>query len=137
MPLAMGSPVTSAQTVLGGETRFSGVLRFKDSLRIDGQYEGTIESPGILTVERGATVNATIKVGTLVVGGVIHGDIIATHLVEFLAGGMVIGNIRSPRLIVSERTVFCGSCEMLADQGEVDIFSMPPDRYKKNLARVN
>lgn len=133
----MESPVDSARTVLGNETRFNGVIQFQDSLRIDGYYEGSIESSGFLTVERGATVHATIRVGTLVVGGTIRGDIIATHLVEFLAGGMVIGNIRSPRLIVAEKTVFCGRCEMLADQGGGDIFRMPPERYKKNLARVN
>jgi cytoskeletal protein CcmA (bactofilin family) len=32
-------------TTLGKETSFNGTLRFKESLKIDGTFEGEIESP--------------------------------------------------------------------------------------------
>jgi len=137
MPLTVENTGYKTQTILGGETRFNGILRFKDSLRIDGHFEGTIESPGFLVVEGGANVKATINVGTLVVGGIIHGNVSATEKIEFLPGGLVIGNIRCPSLVMAEGTGFRGRCEMLSDQAVVDIFSMPLDRLKKNLVRVD
>ena len=48
-------------TTLGKETSFNGVLRFKESLKIDGTFEGEIESPGFLYIENGATVKANIR----------------------------------------------------------------------------
>jgi cytoskeletal protein CcmA (bactofilin family) len=38
-------------TVLGNETSFKGTMKFKDSLKIDGFFEGNIESSGSLYVE--------------------------------------------------------------------------------------
>ena len=35
-------------TTLGKETNFNGTLRFQESLKIDGKFEGDIESSGFL-----------------------------------------------------------------------------------------
>ncbi len=131
------SSANKVRTVLGDETRFNGILRFKDSLKIDGHFEGAIESPGFLMVETGAEVVADISVGILVVGGIIHGNVTAAERLELLPGGRIIGNIRCPNLIMAESTGFQGRCEMLADPAGVDIFSVSLDRLKKTLARVN
>ena len=56
-------------TVLGSETSFKGTMRFNDSLKIDGFFEGNIESEGFLYIEKDAEVRAQIKVGTIIVGG--------------------------------------------------------------------
>ncbi|MDF1567590.1 MAG: polymer-forming cytoskeletal protein [Spirochaetaceae bacterium] len=136
MPRRTENPVYRARTVLGGETKFSGILKFQDSLKIDGRFEGAIESPGFLIIENGAEVVADIHVGSLIVGGVIKGDVIATERLELLPGGSISGNIRCPSLVMAEGTGIQGRCEMLADPGGVDIFSMPLDRLKKSLPRV-
>ena len=125
-----------SRTVLGGETKFSGVLRFQESLKIDGLFQGTIESPGHLTVESGAEVVADISVGTLVVGGVVHGDVKASKHLELLPGGIIDGDVRSPSLAMAEGSGIRGRCEMLADPSGIDIFSMPLERLKKTLTRV-
>ena len=137
MPRLIENPVYKVRTVLGGETKFNGILRFQDSLKIDGRFEGAVESPGFLMVETGAEVVADISVGTLVVGGIIHGNVTATERLELLPGGQIIGNIRCPNLIMAESTGFRGRCEMLTDPAAVDIFSMPLDRLKKTISRVN
>lgn len=136
MPRQTENPVYKARTVLGEETRFNGVLKFQDSLKIDGRFEGAIESPGFLMVETGAEIVADISVGTLVVGGIIHGDVTAVERLELLSGGQIIGNIKCPNLIMAEGTGFRGRCEMISDPGGVDIFSMPLDRLKKTISRA-
>jgi len=124
------------QTVLGEETKFKGILKFEDSLKIDGYFEGAIESPGFLMVESGSEVVADINVGVLVVGGLIRGDVSASERLEVLPGGSILGNIRCTNLIMAENTGFQGDCEMLSDPSGIDIFSVPLDRLKKNIQRV-
>ena len=72
-------------TTLGKETSFSGILRFKESLRISGKFEGEIDSLGKLFIDDEAVVNARrIRASSVVVGGVVHGDIEAADRFEML-----------------------------------------------------
>ena len=130
------NPAYKVRTVLGSETKFGGILKYTDSLKIDGRFEGAIESAGFLMVESGAEVVADIKVGTLVVGGVIRGDVIAEKRLELLPGGRIVGNIRCPNLVMAEGTGLQGRCEMLSDPAGTDIFAVPLERLKKSIARV-
>jgi cytoskeletal protein CcmA (bactofilin family) len=118
-------------TTLGKETSFNGVLRFKESLKIDGTFEGEIESPGFLYIENGATVKANIKVGSVVVGGVVRGNIEASERLEMLTTGKVFGNIRTAKLNIADGVVFEGKCEMIKNPEKLDIFSAPVANIKK------
>ena len=123
-------------TTLGKETCFNGVLRFKESLKIDGEFEGQIESPGFLYIENGATVKADIKVGSVVVGGVVRGNIEASERLEMLATGKVFGNIRTAKLNIADGVVFEGKCEMIKNPEKLDIFSAPVAGIKKATQSV-
>jgi cytoskeletal protein CcmA (bactofilin family) len=118
-------------TTLGKETNFNGVLRFKESLKIDGTFEGKIESPGFLYIENGATVKADIKVGSVVVGGVVRGNIEASERLEMLTTGKVFGNIRTAKLNIADGVVFEGKCEMIKNPDKLDIFSAAVGNIKK------
>jgi len=118
-------------TTLGKETSFNGVLRFKESLKIDGTFEGEIESPGFLYIENGATVKANIKVGSVVVGGVVRGNIEASERLEMLTTGKVFGNIRTAKLNIADGVVFEGKCEIIKNPEKLDIFSAPVANIKK------
>jgi len=123
-------------TTLGRETNFNGVLRFRDSLKIDGSFEGEIESPGFLYIENGATVKANIKVGAVVIGGVVRGNIEASERLEMLSTGKVFGNIRTAKLNIADGVVFEGKCEMIKEPDSVDIFSAPVEQTKKATQSV-
>jgi len=117
-------------TTLGKETVFKGTMKFTKSLRIRGYFEGDIESSGFLLVEEGATVKANIKVRSVVIGGMVYGNIIATEKLEMLSTGHVYGNIQTARLKIADGVVFEGKCEMIKNPEEVNIFSAPPDKIK-------
>lgn len=123
-------------TTLGRETVFKGNMKFSKSLKIDGRFEGEIESSGFLYVEEGAEVRANIKVRSIVIGGVIHGNIIASEKLEMLASGQVFGNIRTAKLRIADGVVFEGKCEMIKDPDAVDIFSSPVEKLKKTIESV-
>lgn len=129
-------PAYKVRTVLGGETKFVGTLRFKELLKINGRFEGVIDSTGFLIISADAVVVADIRVGTLMVSGTVKGDVNAQERLEVLPGGKIIGNVRSPNLVMAEGTGIQGRCDMLADPAGIDIFAMPPDRLKKSAGRI-
>jgi len=122
------------QTTLGGETEFRGKMSFENVLRVKGRYQGNIDSSGFLMVEEGAEVRADIKVESVVIGGVVYGNIEAKDRLEILPTGKVFGNIRTTHLKIADGVLFEGKCDMIGnDRNNIDIFSAPLDQLKKNL----
>jgi cytoskeletal protein CcmA (bactofilin family) len=97
---------------LGEGTQFKGVLSFAGAVRVDGQLEGEIIGEDVLIIGEPAQVKADIEVGTLVVSGLVQGNITVKQRVELLGTGRVTGTIRTPCLVVAEGAVFNGNCEM-------------------------
>ena len=123
-------------TTLGKETEFNGVMRFRDSLKIDGTFSGEIISAGFLYIEQGASVTANIRVGSVVVGGTVRGNIEATEKLEMLSSGKVYGNIRTAKLKIADGVVFEGKCEMIKNAQSINIFSGPVEQLKKTAQSV-
>jgi cytoskeletal protein CcmA (bactofilin family) len=119
-------PAPLIATTLGKETSFSGILRFKDSLRIRGKFEGEIDSMGRLVIDDEAVVNARrIRASSVVVGGVVRGDIEAVDRLEMLPSAKVYGNVKTSKLRIADGVVFEGKCEMIRDPASFDPFSAP------------
>ena len=124
------------RTTLGRETEFNGVMRFRDSLKIEGRFTGEIVSSGFLYVEEGAEVHADIRVSSIVIGGAVYGNIEASEGLEMLATGRVFGNIRTAKLKIADGVVYEGKCEMIKNPERVDIFSDTPEAVKRTAERV-
>lgn len=123
-------------TTLGKETDFDGTMRFRDSLKIDGTFSGEIVSGGFLYIEQGATITANIRVGSIVVGGTVKGNIEATEKLEMLSTGKVYGNIRTAKLKIADGVVFEGKCEMIKNPQAINVFAGPVDQLKKTAQSV-
>jgi len=121
-------------TVLGTTTRLFGKLNFTEALKIDGYFEGEIESTGVLFVEEGAQVVADIKAYTVVIAGKVEGNVIAKEKVEMLETCKLVGNVKTRKLRISDGVSFEGKCEMIKDPDTVDIFSAPVDTLKKTVS---
>ncbi|MFP4081715.1 MAG: polymer-forming cytoskeletal protein [Candidatus Aminicenantes bacterium] len=93
------------------ETRFKGDLSFKGSFRIDGHFNGKIDSESILVVGERGKVDAEIKVGHLVVNGEIKGNIQAVEKVVINSTGRVTGSVVTPKLVVEEGAFLEANCQ--------------------------
>jgi cytoskeletal protein CcmA (bactofilin family) len=93
-------------------SRVSGQLSFQGPARIDGAVDGEIHCEGILTIGEGAEVRAKISGQTVVIRGKVEGNVTAKEKVELVAPARLIGNIDTPRLIMTEGVVFDGDCAM-------------------------
>ncbi len=100
-------------TILGKDTYFNGVLTFKKPLQIAGEFIGEIISDGFLYISESAVVRANIKAHTVIVGGQVTGNVIATERLEMLHTGKVNGNIKTAKLQIADGVIFDGNCEMI------------------------
>jgi len=99
-------------TLLGKGSEFEGKLTFEGQVRIDGKFSGQIFTKDTLVIGEGARVNAEINAGTVIVNGVVEGNIRATQLIELHTPGRVKGNMETPSLSVDKGVMFEGSCKM-------------------------
>jgi cytoskeletal protein CcmA (bactofilin family) len=97
-------------SIIGEGTRFKGEFDLNGLLRIDGDFTGTIRTKGKVLVGKNGRAECTMHAGTVVVGGVVRGDITSTEKVIVLSTGLVLGTITTPRLIVEEGVILDGSC---------------------------
>ena len=97
---------------LGKGCEYDGKLTFEGSVRIDGKFAGEIFSNDILLVGEGAFVKAEIDVGTIIVSGVVEGNISAKKMVELKAPAIVRGTITTPALMMEQGVVLEGSVKM-------------------------
>lgn len=105
-------------SIIGNGTVFTGDLDLTGLLKIDGDFSGSIKAEGKVLIGYTGRAKCSIFAKTVVVGGVVKGDIYAEDRVVVLSTGMVIGNIRSPRLVMEEGVLFNG--ELTITQNDAD-----------------
>src|SRR5437660_2281810 len=79
-------------------TNVTGELEFAGTLRIDGNFHGSISTGDTLIIGEHAIVHADIRVGDIEIHGQIFGTIIAKRRVEISASGRIRGDILTPVL---------------------------------------
>lgn len=124
-------------TTFGKETRYSGYLRFKDTLCIKGVFKGTIEGQGALIVDKGAVVEVDhLSVVSLIVEGTVMGAINAVDKVDMMSGSFVQGDVTANRLRIADGVIFEGQCSMTDKEDFIEIFSRPTEEIKAELRRT-
>lgn len=110
--------VNVINSIIGFGTVFSGDLDLTGLLKIDGDFSGSVKAEGKVLIGHTGRAKCSIFAKTVVVGGVVKGDIYAEDRVVVLSTGMVLGNIRSPRLVMEEGVLFNGELTITQAIGE-------------------
>ena len=90
-------------------TNVTGELEFAGTLRIDGNFQGSISTCDNLVIGEHAMVHADVKVGDVEIHGQFFGRIEAKNRVEIFPSGRVRGDIHTP--------VLCGNPGAMLDGG--------------------
>ncbi|MFZ5801907.1 MAG: polymer-forming cytoskeletal protein [Candidatus Omnitrophota bacterium] len=104
------------EKILDVDASMQGTISFRDpvNLRINGSFEGKLDTRGNLTIGENAKVKANISGDRIIVAGKIQGDIQATQSLSVIAPAVIQGNISTPRLSVTEGAVLDGQIGMLS-----------------------
>lgn len=105
------------EKVLDVDASMQGTLNFKDAvnLRINGKFEGTLETKGNLTIGQTATIVADITGDNIIIGGRVKGNVRARERLTLLPTAVVEGTIFPVRLNIAEGAILEGRCSMLHD----------------------
>ena len=78
-------------THIGSDAQFKGDLTFQGGVRIDGQFEGTIQTKGRVLVSKGGRLKAEVKAGSVAVEGQVDGNLGAEDRIELRATAQLRG----------------------------------------------
>jgi len=108
---------TKLGTIIGKGTNIEGATR------IDGTVNGKLIANDTVTIGPTGVVKAEIRARSIVVGGRVEGNLIASEKVELQTKSELIGDITSKSLLVEHGAIFHGSSKMKDGGGPV---AMPP-----------
>ena len=97
-------------------TNITGELEFAGTLRIDGNFQGSISTGDTLIIGEHAMVHADIRAGEVEIHGQVLGTIEAKRRVEISASGRVRGDVHAPVLIVNPGAQLDGRTRMADEQ---------------------
>ena len=108
-----GKTRDTISTFLGPDASIEGTIEFTGTIRLDGNVKGKIYSDsGTVIVGETAIINANVIVDVAVIMGEVNGTIDARDKIEVHPPGRVVGDIRSPEILIDAGVVFNGKCAM-------------------------
>lgn len=113
---------------VGDVLKFTGEVRFKSMLRIDGNFSGNVSSAdGTLIVSNGAQITeAVINVAVAKINGTVQGDIKASKELVLGRTASVTGTVSAPAFVVEEGALFNGRFRRVEPTPEHDKPSFRP-----------
>ena len=102
------------ETIVGANTSMSGDIRSSGGVRIEGDFEGSVDIAGNLVIGEAAKVIATILANNVQIQGAVKGDVTARRL-EILDTGKLWGNIAVDSFVLDDGGFFRGQSKMQSD----------------------
>lgn len=98
--------------ILDRGSSFEGNLTFEGTVRIGGQFRGEIYTKDTLVIDPGAQVDAHIEAETVIISGLVRGNIFARRRVIMHPPAILKGTVTTPSLRIDEGVVFEGASYM-------------------------
>ncbi len=95
---------------LGPNTSCHGTIKSDGNLRLDGLFEGHIETAGNVIIGTSAQVRADVVAHAVQVWGTVYGNITAQGRLEILPGGQVYGDVHTNSLTIDGGGILRGQC---------------------------
>ena len=110
--MAKDKDKTMANTIIGSSIVIDGEITGEEPLTILGTVKGKIAVAQNLLVEQGATVEANVEAQALTVSGRLTGNVLARERVELRSDAKMIGDVKSPRIVIADGASFKGNVDM-------------------------
>src|ERR1700744_4012407 len=106
--LTMADANQEFPTVLGPDATFKGELNFEKGMRLQGRFEGKINTPGRLHIAKEAKMAADVEAGAIIVEGEVEGNLAANDRIELKSSARYRGDLTASKLVVEEGAAFIG-----------------------------
>jgi cytoskeletal protein CcmA (bactofilin family) len=99
-------------TTIGPTIIIRGRLKVDEDLVVKGRIEAELSSSKALIIENSGIVKADVRVQSAKISGVLVGNITAEEKIEIAPDGRVVGDLRAPRIVISDGAAFRGKIDM-------------------------
>ena len=99
-----------ANSTIGENSAFEGRFVVRGNLRIDGTFEGQALVADQLQIGEKAKVKTNISATSVVVEGLVIGNITAGRRILLLSTARVLGDLKTPELIIQDGVILEGRC---------------------------
>ncbi|MBI2964217.1 MAG: polymer-forming cytoskeletal protein [Deltaproteobacteria bacterium] len=108
----MSEPLSTDRTFFSAGTRIEGTLELDGEVKLEGQVKGKVSGTGVVTIGEHANLQADVFAPTIIIHGIVRGEIHATDRIELHRSAKVKGVIHTPRIRIDDGAVFEGECRM-------------------------
>lgn len=99
-----------ANSAIGENSFLEGRFLVKGNMRIDGTFEGKALQVDQLQIGAKAKVKTNINATSVVIEGLVIGNISATRRILLLSTARVLGELKTPELIIQDGVILEGRC---------------------------
>lgn len=99
-------------TIIGRDAECTGDFSAQGSARIDGIIKGNVTVSETLIIGAAGSVDGNISAKAVIIGGEVIGDVFAPERTELTATAKVIGDISTAVIVIDEKAIFQGKCDM-------------------------
>lgn len=104
-----------ANNVIGENSYFTGTFLINGSLRIDGRFEGKYLQAEQLYIGSTGKIRTNINAVSVIVEGLVIGNINASSRVLLMPTAKILGDIKTPELIIQNGVILEGRCTISND----------------------
>jgi cytoskeletal protein CcmA (bactofilin family) len=104
---------------IGQNVTVEGKITSSQDIRIDGHVEGEIEvGQHEVVLGVGCEVKASLNARSVIVGGTVTGDVIASERIQIQSTGVLLGDVVSPRLLVQDGGLLQGKVDVAGNRAK-------------------
>ena len=123
----------SINTVIGKGSEIKGNIKVNGVVRIDGDIDGNLETDGNVIIGENARIRGNINAKSIIVGGIILGNIFANESVKVLANSIVIGDILSHKVQIEDDALVNGKCISIRNE---ENYTIATSKYLQSKAII-
>ncbi len=121
----------SINTILGKGSSITGDLRINGFVRLDGDIDGNLETDGNVIIGDNARIRGDVKAKSVIISGIVVGNIIAQEGIKILSEAAVLGDVISRKVQIDDKATFNGKCISIKDE---ELFEKQSAQYLQSKA---
>lgn len=110
----------SFNTMVGPGAFITGDLKLEGFTRVDGDIYGNLETTGKLIIGENARIRGSLTAKSVIVIGIVEGDILAPDGVHLFSSAVVLGDVISRKIKAEEKVVIEGYCISIENPEEFE-----------------
>jgi len=107
-------------SIVGPGSSVLGSITVAGFIRVDGAVKGDVSAKGRIVLGERARMDSDLRGTSVVVGGVVKGNIFASERVHILSTGLVLGDIITKRIQADDGVFINGRVIVCGEDGDFD-----------------